>query len=67
MRRLVGILLVGLWVVGAALGQSAAVKTVHDEKGWKLTVDDVDLPVNGVVWSFTPVGENYTYDLFAQP
>jgi len=49
----------------ALVGQAAVVKTVHDDKGWKLTVDGRDFAIKGVVWSYTPPGENYTYDLWA--
>lgn len=57
-----------LALVTLGLGaQPAEVRTVHDAKGWKLTVDGFDFAVKGVVWSYTPVGENYTYDLWSQP
>lgn len=69
MRR---ILLIVALICGSTLafGQAEgvnAVKTVKDERGWKLQIDGVDTPIKGVVWSYTPVGENYTYDLWAQP
>jgi hypothetical protein len=67
MRRGFFVAALAVLLASGLAAQASVVKTVHDEKGWKLTVDDVDLPVMGAVWSFTPVGENYTYDLFAQP
>ena len=42
------------------------VTTVKDENGWKLQVNGSDYYVKGVVWSYTPRGENYTYDLWGQ-
>jgi len=54
--------------LGALLGAEAfKVETVKDEKGWRLLVDGKDFQVKGVVWSFTPIGENYSYDLFTRP
>ena len=37
-----------------------------ESEGWILRVDGEPLPINGVVWSFTPIGENYNYDLWEQ-
>jgi len=64
------LLLLGAGLLLAAAGlqaQASVVKTVQDDQGWRLQVDDQDFAVKGIVWSYTPVGENYTYDLFAQP
>ena len=47
--------------------QASDVQTIHDGQGWKLQVDGQDFNVKGVVWSYTPIGENYTYDLWSQP
>jgi hypothetical protein len=56
--------------VAAALGAAAQafeVRTEKDEGGWKLVVDGRDFQVKGVVWAFTPIGENYSYDLWSKP
>ena len=42
------------------------VRAVSDKNGWKLNVNGKDYFVKGVVWEYTPVGENYAYNLFAQ-
>ncbi|MBT8086207.1 MAG: hypothetical protein KJN72_13345 [Woeseia sp.] len=42
------------------------VTTYKDENGWKLQVNGRDHFVKGVVWGYTPRGENYTYNLFGQ-
>lgn len=67
MKRLLfaGLALVAL--VATAGAQAAVVTTVKDDKGWRLQVDGEDFGVKGMVWSYTPVGENYTYNLFAKP
>lgn len=38
----------------------------NPEEGWKLLVDGEQISIHGVVWSFTPIGENYSYDLWTQ-
>ncbi|NHA14685.1 hypothetical protein [Thioalkalivibrio sp. XN279] len=43
------------------------VETYKDEKGWKLKVDGEDFYVKGVVWGYSPRGQNYTYGLFNEP
>lgn len=43
------------------------VNTYNDQKGWKLQVNGEDYFVKGVVWGYIPVGENYSYNLWAQP
>lgn len=63
-RLLLSVLWLGSLVLAGA--QVAEVKTLKDEQGWRLQVDGADFAVKGVVWSYTPVGENYTYDLWAQ-
>lgn len=37
-----------------------------DAGGWKLYDGKTAVEVKGIVWSFTPIGENYTYSLFDQ-
>lgn len=42
------------------------VDVVRDGAGWKLQVNGSDYYVKGVVWSYTPRGENYTYNLWGE-
>lgn len=66
------VLLVGIVALFAGKTQLFAARpyTVELNKdarnGWELLVDGEQLPVNGVVWSFTPIGENYNYSLWDQ-
>ena len=39
------------------------VTTFKDDNGWKLQVNGKDYYVKGVVWGYTPRGENYNYNL----
>jgi hypothetical protein len=62
--------LLGMLLAIAHVGQVMAadvVRTYKDENGWKLLVNGKDYYVKGMVWSYTPRGENYTYDLWGQP
>lgn len=38
----------------------------QDEGGWKLAVNGHDYFVKGIVWGYTPIGENYSYNLWGQ-
>ncbi|MDZ4181566.1 MAG: hypothetical protein U1B83_01720, partial [Candidatus Cloacimonadaceae bacterium] len=40
------------------------VTTHQDDKGWKLEVNGADYFVKGIVWGYTPIGENYSYNLW---
>ena len=42
------------------------VTTFKDDSGWKLQVNGEDYYMKGVVWGYTPRGQNYTYNLFGQ-
>jgi hypothetical protein len=46
---------------------SEKVTTYKDKNGWKLQVSGKDHYVKGVVWGYTPRGENYTYSLWNKP
>jgi len=59
---LVAVLIVAMPAVGHA--QANKVETYKDEKGWKLLVDGEDFYVKGVVWGYSPRGQNYSYGLF---
>ncbi len=43
------------------------VTTIQDENGWKLKVNGEDFYVKGVVWGYSPRGQNYSYNLWGQP
>ena len=59
-------LLLAITYAGQAMAADV-VRTYKDENGWKLLVNGKDYYVKGIVWSYTPRGENYTYDLWGQP
>ena len=66
----IGSLLVAALVLAApdvSYAQANVVETYKDEKGWKLKVDGEDFYVKGVVWGYSPRGQNYTYGLFNEP
>ncbi|MGB5398569.1 MAG: glycoside hydrolase family 2 TIM barrel-domain containing protein, partial [Gammaproteobacteria bacterium] len=43
------------------------VTTYKDNNGWKLQVNGKDFYVKGVVWGYSPINENYSYNLWGQP
>jgi beta-galactosidase len=43
------------------------VTTVKDENGWRLQVNGQDFYAKGVVWSYSPRGQNYSYNLWGEP
>ena len=62
-----GILLAAMLVLlapGTGHAQVNVVKTHKDENGWKLLVDGEDYYMKGVVWGYSPRGQNYSYGLF---
>jgi beta-galactosidase len=67
--RAISLLTVAL-LVGASfatVAQAADVVTTRkDENGWRLLVNGEDYYVKGVVWSYTPRGENYNYNLWRE-
>ncbi|NNM66701.1 MAG: hypothetical protein HKM06_01685 [Spirochaetales bacterium] len=67
MRKLLLLLTILLGCAGFAAAQAQDVRIVHDSNGWKIQVDGKDLAIHGVVWSYTPIGQNYTYNLWKQP
>ena len=48
----------------ASHAQVDRVTTYKDENGWKLQVNGQDYFIKGVVWGYTPRGQNYTYNLW---
>ncbi len=65
-RRSLCTVLLAVTLTGHAVAADV-VTTYKDENGWKLQVNGKDHYVKGMVWSYTPRGENYTYDLWGQP
>ena len=43
------------------------VTVYRDARGFKLQVDGRDTMVFGMNWGYTPIGENYTYNFWANP
>lgn len=52
--------------LAAASQASEVVTTVKTDGGWKLQVDGEDFYIKGMVWSYSPQGENYTYNLWGK-
>ncbi|MFU8821920.1 MAG: hypothetical protein ACNA8G_10245 [Gammaproteobacteria bacterium] len=58
-----------LVVCGAFAGAAHAadvVTTYKDDSGWRLQVNGEDYYIKGVVWGYTPRGENYSYNLWGE-
>jgi hypothetical protein len=51
---------------GVSHAQANVVETYKDQNGWKLKVDGQDFYVKGVVWGYSPRGQNYTYNLWGE-
>ncbi|MGB5331582.1 MAG: hypothetical protein WBN05_03475 [Woeseiaceae bacterium] len=62
---LLAVLLV-LSVPAVTHAQADKIEVVKGADGWKLLVNGEDSYVKGVVWGYTPRGQNYTYNLFGQ-
>ena len=50
----------------ASHAQVDKVTTYKDESGWKLQVNGEDYYIKGVVWSYSPRGQNYSYNLWGE-
>ncbi|MCX7655949.1 MAG: hypothetical protein N2Z76_05450 [Treponemataceae bacterium] len=42
------------------------VQTIKDSQGWRLFIDNRPVEIKGMVWSYTPIGETHTYDLWSK-
>ena len=42
------------------------VEAVRDDSGWRLKVDGEDYFIKGVVWGYSPRGQNYSYNLWGE-
>jgi beta-galactosidase/beta-glucuronidase len=51
---------------GVSYAQADTVETYKDANGWKLLVNGQDYYIKGVVWSYSPRGQNYTYNLWGE-
>ncbi|MEL7536458.1 MAG: hypothetical protein AAFX44_10515 [Pseudomonadota bacterium] len=62
------LLAVALFVCAPLVVQAQVDKVTayKDENGWKLQVNGEDYYVKGMVWSYSPRGQNYSYNLFGQ-
>jgi len=66
--RLIGFFLIVVFLCIYTISYASTpdkVTTYHDNLGWKLRVNGQDFFVKGVVWGYTPKGENYAYNLWA--
>jgi hypothetical protein len=68
MTRVSGLLVVALALATplTAHAQADRVTTYKDENGWRLQVNGKDYYVKGVVWGYSPRGQNYTYNLWGE-
>lgn len=58
------IALAALVLASCGVQATEAVSTVKDENGWKLKVAGSDYYIKGVVWEYTPRGENASYNFW---
>ena len=58
-------LVLSILVTSQALAADV-VETVKDDSGWKLQVNGRDHYIKGVVWGYTPRGQNYSYNLWSE-
>jgi hypothetical protein len=63
-KRFLNTLIIGFIVALSVHAQY--VQTQKDENGWRLLIDNRPVEVKGMVWSYTPIGETYTYDLWSK-
>ena len=61
------IVLAALALASCGVPATDVVSTVKDENGWKLKVAGNDYFIKGVVWEYTPRGENASYNLWDHP
>jgi beta-galactosidase len=63
-----GLLLVALALVAPleSFAQADKVTTYRDQDGWKLQVNGEDFFIKGVVWGYSPRGQNYSYNLWGE-
>ena len=52
---------------GDTTGERETVRVVRDSTGSRLQVGGRDFLVRGMNWDYIPIGQNYSFDLWAQP
>lgn len=57
----------GIFAQSDSEGEGTYSEIREDENGLRLFVEGKPFEVKGVVWSYIPIGENYTYNLWDQP
>jgi len=58
--------ILGLLMPSASYAQADRVTTVQEAGGWKLKVNGEDYYIKGMVWGYSPRGQNYTYNLWGE-
>ncbi len=69
MNRTLGVLALSAVLLGSFATPAHAadvVTTYKDDNGWKLQVNGQDFYAKGVVWSYSPRGQNYSYNLWGE-
>ena len=67
LKKVSSVLTVSLLLSVSFSAQAAdVVTTFKDADGWKLQVNGEDYYVKGVVWGYTPRGQNYAYNLWSK-
>ena len=51
----------------AAASLAEQVNIVSEGDSYRLQVEGKDYPIKGVVWDYTPIGENYNYNFWNEP
>jgi beta-galactosidase/beta-glucuronidase len=67
LKKISGALTVSLLLGISYAAHADFVTTINDESGWKLQVNGEDYYVKGVVWSYSPRNQNYSYNLWDEP
>jgi hypothetical protein len=67
LKKISGALTVSLLLGISYAAHADVVTTIKDESGWKLQVNGEDYYVKGVVWSYSPRNQNYSYNLWDEP
>ncbi len=65
--RIIVVFSIIFYALASYANEPNKVNTYRDDAGWKLQVDGEDFFVKGIVWGYTPIGENYSYNLWANP
>jgi hypothetical protein len=60
------LLALGVVLALARTASATEAKVIHDERGYKLSVDGHDMLVRGMNWGYSPIGWNYSFNLWGQ-